>query len=127
MIDDQPTANASRKDPDGSWNPVIMSVVVFPGIGQWMQKRHVSGSIYAIIFALMGTLFSMVLYKYVKGLIPIFQQALQGQVIESAEIPPLKIVIQPFAIVIFIYFANVVDVLRGRLQVIQHLKSGKPD
>ena len=121
MIDDRPIDKPGRREPDGSWNPVIMSVVVFPGIGQWMQKRHVSGSIYATIFGLMGTLFTMVLYTYMKNLIPLFQQALRGELMEPAEIPPLKTLIQPFALVLFIYIANVVDVLRGRLQVIKYL------
>lgn len=121
MIDDQPTPKSGRRDPDGSWNPVIMSVVVYPGIGQWMQKRHVSGSVYAIIFTLMAILFAMVFHAYIKTVIPVIHQALLGEQVDITTLPPLKILIQPFAIVVFIYFANVVDVLRGRLQVIRYL------
>lgn len=119
MIDDQPDATPTtpKRPPDGSWSPVILSVVVYPGIGQWMQKRYVSASVYGIIFGLMAVLFAIVLYQYLRDAVAILHAALDGRSDGPTALPPLKIILQPFAIVLFIYLANVVDVLRGRLQV----------
>jgi len=102
---------------DASWLPVIISIAVYPGVGQWMQKRRVSGSVYLVMFTLMAILFTWVLVVYLKQLMPVMIDALQGSTVEGREIPPLKSILQPFAIVLFIYFANVVDVLRGRIQL----------
>jgi len=102
---------------DASWLPVIMSSVVYPGVGQWMQKRRVSGSVYLVMFTMMAILFTWVLIVYLKQLMPVLMDALEGTTVEGRDIPPLKSVLQPFAIVMFIYFANVVDVLRGRIQL----------
>jgi len=119
MIDDKPAATTpvTKRQPDGSWTPVILSVVVYPGIGQWMQKRYVSGSVYGIIFGLMAVLFAVVFYQYLRDAVAILHAALEGRTEGPTSLPPLKIIIQPFVMVLFIYLANVVDVLRGRLQV----------
>lgn len=123
MIDDKPaaTADAPKREPDGSWSPVILSAVVYPGIGQWMQKRYVSASVYGIIFGLMAVLFAVVLYQYLREAVAILHAVLDGRSDGPTSLPPLKIILQPFAIVLFIYLANVVDVLRGRLQVRAYL------
>lgn len=119
MIDDKPAAStpATKRQPDGSWTPVILSVAVYPGIGQWLQKRYASGSVYGIIFGLMAILFAVVFYRYMCDVVPILQAALERRYDGTPPVPPLKILIQPFGIVLLIYLANVVDVLRGRLQV----------
>jgi len=116
--------NISPEDAElgnASWLPVIMSVVVYPGVGQWMQKRRVSGSVYLVMFTLMAILFTWVLVVYLKQLMPVLISALEGTTIEGQETPPLKSILHPFAVVMFIYFANVVDVLRGRIQLRRHL------
>lgn len=107
---------------DASWLPVIMSIVVYPGIGQWMQKRRVSGSVYLVMFTLVAILFTWVLVVYLKELLPLIQAAFEGNLKEGQTFPPLKSVLQPFAIVLFVYFANAVDVLRGRIQIRNALK-----
>jgi len=122
MIDDQPTSKSGRKDPDSSWSPVVMSVVVYPGIGQFMQKRFGWGTVYAITFTLMGIIFVKIFHTYIMEVIPVFQRALLGELSEPATIPPIKNLIQPLAALLIIYFGNVVDVLRGRIFIIKQLK-----
>lgn len=112
-------ANGSQKKPDASWFPVIMSITVYPGIGQWLQKRRTAGSIYLAFFTVIAALFTWTMFVYMRELIPLLREALSGTLIEPATIPPLSNILKPFAVVLFIYLGNVVDVLRGRMQLIR--------
>lgn len=121
----EPTAPQppSRSGPDGSWVPVFWSIVVYPGIGQWMQRRRNASSFYLGVFTLLAALFAWVLYTYLSQLLPILTDALAGNGVEGREIPPLNVILKPFAAVLFVYAANVVDVLRGRSQVRRKAKA----
>ncbi len=115
MMDHPPATNG--RPPDGSWNPVILSVVVYPGVGQWMQRRYPAAMVFGITFTIMVVIFTFIFISYVRSIIPLFQQAFEGSVEGPLEIPPLITLIKPFGILMFIYIANVVDIFRGRLHV----------
>jgi hypothetical protein len=107
-------STAANKSGDASWTPVILSVAIYPGIGQWMQKRRNAGTFYLAAFTLISLLFSWILFLYLREVIPLLRDALQGQPLDGREFPPLRELLHPFGGLLFIYFANVIDVLRGR-------------
>lgn len=110
-------ASPKTNSPDGSWFPVIMSAAVYPGVGQWMQKRRNAGTFYCFVFTVICLMFALALYAYLRETIPILLNAIEGIYEEGQEIPPLKQILKPFGAVLFIYTANVVDVLKGRAQL----------
>ena len=110
-------SESAKMTGDASWAPVFCSVAVFPGIGQWMQRRRNAGTFYAGVFLFLAVMFTWVLIVYLKQAIPVIRDALAGVPLEGRELPPLRAILMPFAVVMFIYIANVVDVLRGRLQL----------
>lgn len=114
-VDPQP------KKPDASWLPVLMSVAVYPGIGQWMQKRQTAGSIYVAFFTIIAALFAWTLFIYLREVISVIQEALNGTADQGTALPPLGNILKPFAVVLFIYLGNVVDVLRGRFELLRNV------
>lgn len=109
------TSQTDKTSGNSSWLPVIMSIVVYPGVGQWMQKRRNIAMLYMVAFTIMALLFTWILVVYLQHVIPIVVDALEGNSVEGQKLPPLKQVLRPFAIVMFIYTANVFDAVRGRM------------
>ncbi len=107
----------NKRPPDNTWVPVIWSVVVFPGIGQWLQQRRNAGTFYCAVFSLLALVFTRIMYLYLSEVVPLMRDALMGEPLHDRTFPPLKNIIMPFGAVLFVYLANVVDVLKGRLQL----------
>ena len=107
--------------PDTSWNPVIYSVIIYPGIGQWMQKRRATGVFFGAAFTVVILVLTVVITAYVKQIIPLFEQALAGSEVTVQQLPPLKSTLQPFTFMMVVYLANVIDVLWGRRKAIRAL------
>lgn len=114
----------AKKSGDASWAPVFWSVAVFPGTGQWMQRRRNAGTFYAGVFLFLAVMFTWVLIVYLKQAIPVIRDALTGVPLDGRELPPIRAILMPFFAVMFVYLANVVDVLRGRLQLKKSIKAG---
>lgn len=114
----------AKKQGDASWVPVFWSVAVFPGTGQWMQRRRNAGTFYAGVFLFLAVMLAWVLIVYLKQAIPVIRDALAGVPLEGRELPPLRAILMPFFAVMFVYVANAVDVLRGRLQLKKDTTTG---
>jgi uncharacterized protein with PQ loop repeat len=110
---------------DATWGPVFFSTVIYPGTGQWMQKRHVAGMLYFCVFTIVAAIFSWLLYKYLKEIIPLFRDALVGNAMEGKSLPPLSNIVQPFILVLLVYFVNVIDVLYGMKKARKQIESIK--
>jgi hypothetical protein len=115
---------STKRAPDASWTPVFYSIVVFPGIGQWLQRRYNAGLFYAAVFALLGFAFAIVLWNYLAVVVPILRDALAGADLTDRTIPPLRQILNPFYAVLFVYVANTIDVLRGRQNLRRALRPG---
>jgi len=111
-------AKPPRK-PDVSWNPVILSVVVYPGIGQFMQRRMFPALAYFCAFTLIVLVFSRITHLYMKQVLELFNLALSGETVDAQGLPPIKILLKPFAVLMLIYLANVFDIFRGRCRLIR--------
>lgn len=106
------------KPADATMVPVFYSIVVYPGIGQWMQKRQAFALFYGIVFFLFASIFAWIFYTYLRQVIPIIQDALAGtSPAEERTLPPLSTILKPFAALMIIYFANVMDVIRARMKL----------
>lgn len=110
---------AAKTTGDASWTPVIWSIAVFPGLGQWMQRRRDTGTFYASVFLILSILFAWVLVVYLKQAVPVLRDTFTGVNTEGQTLPPVSAILKPFGAVLFVYFANVVDVLRGRTNLIR--------
>lgn len=102
---------------DASWFPVLASVTLYPGIGQWMQKRRFAAVGYFTVFTIMAAIFTWIFYRYLQEVIPLIRAALLGELDDPTGIPSLETILKPFAAVLFIYAGNCVDVMIGRLKL----------
>jgi len=112
-------AAKNSKPGDATWFPVILSLAVYPGIGQWRQKRHNAGTFYFFVFTIISIMFCWMLFLYLYEAVPILLNALEGRFEEGQEFPPAMRVLKPLFAVTFVYLANAVDVLRGRSQLLK--------
>ncbi|MCB1069114.1 MAG: hypothetical protein KDL31_02090 [Kiritimatiellae bacterium] len=96
---------------------LFYSAVVLPGLGQLQQGRKTAGIIYMTGFLLLFLLFGIVMARFFLEFIPIVREALHGVAPAPEEIPDFRSLLGPFGVVMFIYVANVVDVIRGHRQV----------
>lgn len=92
---------------------LFYSAVVLPGLGQLHQGRKTAGIVYMTGFLFVALLFGVVFVRYFMEFIPIVRDALQGNPPEPGEIPDYRTLLGPFGVVLFLYLANVVDVIRG--------------
>jgi hypothetical protein len=91
---------SKSKTGDASITPVLLSIAVLPGLGQWMQRRYNAGTFYLAGFSLLSMMTVVILIR----------QFMSGSLPDTDFVKPL-------GAVLFIYVANVIDVLRGRLQL----------
>jgi hypothetical protein len=117
-MEPSPPVKTPRK-PDTSWNPVILSVVVYPGIGQFMQRRMFPALAYFCAFTLIVLVFSRITHLYLKEVVELFNRALSGEAVDAQGLPPIKYLLKPLAVLLLIYFANVFDIFRGRSKLIK--------
>ncbi len=93
--------------------PTMLSAFVYPGAGQFLQKRWIAGTIYSLLF----TLFSVVLIFHVfKPMFHNLNAALNwaaaqdsSQSFEAISIPD---VLLSFLAMLIVYVLNVMDVRR---------------
>lgn len=85
--------------------PVFLSAVVFPGVGQWMQRRWVAGSAYAVVF---GVAFGWLIVRCLKVLKAYYDLAFDFNH-ATGEAPSLVAIVIPFVLSMAIYLVNLVD------------------
>jgi hypothetical protein len=89
-----------KKPGDASMKPVLISIVLLPGLGQWMQRRYNAGTFYMAGFLTLALMFAVIVIDHVRD----------GKAMDAG-------IYKPLGAVLFVYFANVIDILRGRLQL----------
>lgn len=80
--------------------PVLFSIAVLPGLGQWRQRRYNAGTFYMAGFLILALMFAVILVDQLRT----------GAEWDNG-------IFKPLGAVLFVYFANVIDVLRGRLNL----------
>ena len=89
--------------------PVVLSAVVFPGVGQLMQRRWVAGAGYAVSF---GVAFGWLMLRFF-GLMKIYYSLAFEFNQEPGDAPSLGVVGWPFLVSLVIYVASLVDTAAG--------------
>lgn len=117
MRQKEPLAASSVRPQPGLKLCLFYSAVVLPGLGQLKQGRKTAGIIYMGAFLLLFLLFGIVMVRFFLEFIPIVREALQGVAPAPEELPDFRSLLGPFGVVMFIYVANVVDVIRGQRQI----------
>ncbi|MCZ7592802.1 MAG: hypothetical protein M5U15_11945 [Kiritimatiellae bacterium] len=101
-LPEHPTEKPSRY-------PILYSAVIFPGIGQFQQKRPTVGTIYALITLFAAILFVAMLASHGMTALKDAWNAAVGQTDPGDALAELKPVFQAFAFLIAVYVANVYD------------------
>jgi len=85
--------------------PILLSAMVFPGIGQFVQKRWVAGLLFFLLFLAAFSVFCTVAF----GLIADYYR--MGFEFETCEPEPVHLerLLASFGIAMLIYVANVID------------------
>jgi len=87
--------------------PIIVSALVCPGIGQFIQRRWLAGSFYLIGF---GYGFVMVILRFIKIMTAYYSCAFKFDGTESIEPVSFVIMIFPLIIAGIFYILNLFDV-----------------
>ena len=90
---------------EGSKIPVFLSALVFPGLGQFMQKRWVAGTLYASAFLLAFLTFCIMILAL---LINYYRLGFEFDTYEPKKVHWVGLLLS-FFLAFLIYLANVVD------------------
>ena len=99
---------------------MMLSAFIYPGAGQFLQKRWIAGTVYSVLF----TIFSLILiFEVFKPMFHNINAALNWAATQESDQPfegiSLTWVVVSFVAMIVVYIANIVDVQhanRKRLQ-----------
>lgn len=100
--------------------PVMLSAFVYPGAGQFLQKRWIAGALFSILF----TIFSLILiFEVFKPMFNNINVALNWAASQQNDQPfegiSLSRVLISFMAMIAIYIANIMDVQRANRKRMQ--------
>jgi len=91
---------------------LLLSAFVYPGAGQFVQKRWVAGGVFCILFTLLlGTVIVNTLMPMVHNMNAALDWAQQKES-RPFEMISLPRVIIPFLLALAVYIANIADVMR---------------
>lgn len=96
--------------PPPSSMPILYSACVFPGTGQFMQKRMVAGLLYSIACGIAVLVFLAVFTRYFHPIAQGWADRLIGDHVSHPDAPPARTLLKPGLYLLAIYFANVYDV-----------------
>lgn len=89
---------------------VLCSAFVFPGIGQFMQKRPIAGSAFAGLFSMCFAAFA---YYAGRIIITFYRLGIRFDTYDAPELP-LSPMIIAFSSAIIIYIVNIIDVTMAK-------------
>lgn len=102
-LPEHPTEKPSR-------SPILYSALIFPGIGQFQQKRPIVGTVYAAISLFAAILFVAMLASHGVAALKDVWLAWTEQADPGEALDELKPLYQALAFLIAVYVANVYDV-----------------
>lgn len=85
--------------------PVVLSAVVFPGVGQFVQRRWVAGAVWVIVF---GAAFVWLLARCFAVLKAYYDLAFDFNHADGGA-PSAAAIVAPFLVSMVVYVANLVD------------------
>ena len=100
--------------------PTMLSAFAYPGAGQFMQKRWISGTLFSILFTIFSVALMVEVIKPMFHNVNIalnFAATLQGD--QPFEEISLNKVVRLFIAMMVVYIANILDTLRVNRRRIQ--------
>ena len=99
---------------------MMLSAFIYPGAGQFLQKRWIAGTLYSILF----TIFSLILiFEVFKPMFNNVNVALNWAATQESDQPfegiSLTRVVVSFVAMIAIYIVNILDVVRANRKRMQ--------
>ena len=107
-----PEATGGRAGGSPSRGAIMLSALVFPGVGQLVQKRWLAGVAFALAFLVAGILFAV----YAGGIIVSYYRFVDPYY-EPAGAPPLKAMLGALGVALLIYMASLADVVLARWRI----------
>jgi hypothetical protein len=108
MNGDSPSAPPPLAGPP-SRTPVLYSAFIFPGMGQYMQRRRGMALLYGLSAGVATLLFLVVFTRYFYTITQGLADKLLGQYVPDPDAPPLRSLLMPGVYLLAIYLANVYD------------------
>lgn len=90
--------------------PILYSAFVYPGAGQFLQKRPFAGWAYAVCATVFLVLFAAVLAQYFREVVAAVRAMLEGTYAPAQDEPHVRQLLMPGALLLAIHLANVFDV-----------------
>jgi len=98
----------------------MLSAFIYPGAGQFMQKRWIAGSLFATLFTLFFILLAVAvitpLFAYLNHTLDFAAARGMGRDVEPPRISFMKVALY-FLAGIVVYFANLADVIGANRRV----------
>ena len=91
---------------------MVLSALVCPGAGQFVQRRWFAGLLFMLAFAASFIVFAVVAVELIASY---YRMAFEFETYEPPEIRPGRLLF-PFAVAIGIYVVNLVDVALARFR-----------
>ena len=95
--------------PPPSKTPILCSAFIFPGIGQYLQRRMLHALLYGITGAIATIIFLIVFTRYFYTITQGLADKFLGVYVPDPDAPPLRSLLMPGVYMVAIYLANVYD------------------
>lgn len=89
--------------------PILMSAVVYPGVGQYMQRRWMAALVYAVSFTVFIALSLWLAFREFLVLLRSFEHAIETGAAYKMHAPVMKPILKSGGLAVLIYLANVYD------------------
>lgn len=100
--------------PKRTWLPLVLSAFVYPGAGQFVQKRPVAGCAYALTFTIFFAGLIAHLYRpLIHNLDVVLAWSAEGSQEPFQPIPVLAVLVS-FGLALAVYLLNLADVVSAQ-------------
>ena len=89
--------------------PVLLSAIIYPGLGQMVQRRWIAGSVYAILYTIV---FGWLMIRSF-GILKIYYELAFDFNNAAGQVPKLSAIAWPFLFSILVYLASLIDTALG--------------
>jgi uncharacterized metal-binding protein len=105
--------------PTGDKTPIFLSALVYPGAGQFLQRRWLVGLFYSVTFTILFVLLLSAVLKPLMGTLDAaFRWAAQQENRPFQTISAVRVIVL-FVGLIMVYVANLTDVVRASRRRLQ--------
>jgi uncharacterized integral membrane protein len=99
--------------------PMMLSAFVYPGAGQFLQKRWIAGTLFSILFTIFSLALIFEVFKPMFHNVNVALNFAAAQGDQPFEGISLSKVILSFIALMVVYIANILDILRANRKRIQ--------